>query len=52
MAEKVHCHWCGQKAYRGRDGKILIHTVLMVGDKFGDPLRAVVCNGWERGARP
>ena len=31
---------------------MLMHTRTVVGEKYGEPLRAVVCEGSDKGARP
>lgn len=52
MADRVRCAVCNQKVYRDKRGRVMAHTYNVVGDNFGDPLKAVVCAGWDKGARP
>lgn len=52
MATSARCAVCKQQAYRDKSGRMMLHTVQVVGDKYGDPLRAEVCTGSDRGARP
>jgi len=51
MADPVRCAVCQQRAYRDRHGRMMLHTRNVEGLKYGDPLRAIVCEGSDRGAR-
>jgi hypothetical protein len=31
---------------------MMLHTKQVVGEKYGDPLRAQICEGSDKGARP
>lgn len=52
MTTRSKCSVCKQEAYRDRSGRMMLHTDRVVGEKFGDPIRAVVCPGSDKGARP
>ena len=51
MTSPSRCSVCKQQAYRNASGRMLMHTRTVVGEKYGEPLRAVVCEGSDKGAR-
>lgn len=52
MTTRTRCACCGKQVYRDGNGRVLMHTKVVVGENYGDKLRAEICEGSDRGARP